>query len=271
MVAHGDLIESDDISGFAPNRLLYLAPPTFVKISTSKGLVIGVAPDGVEQLPAGIVATRKGVARIISDIDDPSIKQRLRHADLHKLPYEVWVKAPTIQPFNAIVRKFDRLLEQEPPSDAMDGLQVLDTAIQSRWYRKRWTAPGSLTGRYIGKRTRRYGADLWCYVELVNGIPSRLVNLPQGRTFERGCDQAWRLQCALDAKQGEPQRFRLKPVDAKRSRLSIHLPCPAWLLRRWDCIGERSGNSVFVFDFDHFDADQEAKILQQSLWMVPEE
>ncbi len=271
LVAHGDLVEFDDISGFAQNRLLYLAPPAFVPVGTSKALIVGVAPDGVELLPVGIMATRKGVARIISDIDHPSIEQQLRHAGLHELPYEVWVKAPTTRPFDAIVRQFDKTLERQPPSDAVDGLRVLDTAIQSAWYRERWTAPGSLTGRYIGTRTRRYGADLWCYVELVNGMPSRLVDLPQGRTSERGCDQAWRLQCALDASHGVPQRYRLKPLDAKRSRLSIHLPCPAWLLRRWDCIGERGGESVFVFDFERSDANQEVEILQQSLWMVPEE
>ena len=64
LVAHGDLVEFDDISGFAQNRLLYLAPPAFIQISTSKGLIIGVAPDGVRQLPVGIVAKRKGVAPV---------------------------------------------------------------------------------------------------------------------------------------------------------------------------------------------------------------
>lgn len=271
LIAHGDLVEFDDISGFAQNRLLYLAPPAFVKIGSSKALIVGIAPDGVDILPVGIAATCKSVARIISDIDHPSIEQQLRHAGLHELPYAVWVKAPATRPFEAIVRQFDKLLERQPPSDAVDGLRVLDTALQSPWYRERWTTPGSLTGRYVGTRTRRYGADLWCYVEIVNGTPSRLVDLPQGRTSERGCDQAWRLQCALDAKHGEPQRFRLEPLDTKRSRLSIHLPCPAWLLRRWDCIGERGDDSVFVFDFEQPDADQEVEILQQSLWMVPEE
>ena len=88
--------------------------------------------------------------------------------------------------------------------------------------------------------------------------------------MERACDQAWRLQCALDSNDGAPQAFKLEAIDDDNVRLTIHLPCPAWLLRRWECIGQRTNEGVFVFDFARADGLNETITLEKYLWMVRE-
>lgn len=269
LVRHGDLIELGDVTGLSGNRLLYRAPPSFVRISEATCLVIGVAPDGIDPIPVNLSPTHKGVLRVLDKNDHPAVEQLLRHAGLHELPCSVWARAPVPRPYSEVLAEFDRSLDQANPSDALGRLQVLNTAIRSASYRQQWVNPQALTGCYIAKRPRRYGADLWCYVELVDGVPQRLIDLPLGKTAERACDQAWRLQCALDASHGAPQKYRLE-VIGDNIRLTIHLPCPAWLLRRWESIGKRTNNSVFMFDFARANGLEEAKLLETDLWMVRE-
>ena len=270
LVSQGDLVEFDDVTGLSGNRLLYRAPPSFVRISETTCLVIGVAPDGIDPVPVSLSPKHKGVLRILDNIDHPTVEQLLIHAGLQELPYSAWARAPTTQAYSEVLGQFNHLLDRASPSDAVEGLQVLNTAIPSSWYRQRWVDAGALTGRYVATRARRYGADLWCYVELLDGEPQRLVDLPVGKTVERACDQAWRLQCGLDADNGAPQAFKLETIDDDNVRLTIHLPCPAWLLRRWECIGQRANEGVFVFNFARTDGLNETKTLENDLWMVRE-
>ena len=75
---------------------------------------------------------------------------------------------------------------------------------------------------------------------------------------------------ALDAKQGTPQTYKETPLGKDLIQLDIHIPCPGWLQRRWDCIGERINESVFSYQFDSMEIESEVKILSEQLWMAPE-
>lgn len=270
LICYGDLIESDDVSRLSENRLLYRTPPSFVRVSEVTYLVVGVAPDGIDPIPVELSPRYKGVLRILDKTDHSAVDSLLRHAGLHELSYSAWAKPPYTKPYSELLEEFDLCLNQASPSDVIEELQVLNTAIRNTSYRQQWVDSKDLTGRYIGRRPRRYGADLWCYVELVDGTPQRLVDLPLGRTTERACDQAWRLQCALDADHRAPQQYRLDEENGN-IRITIHLPCPAWLVRRWECIGKRTNNSVFTFEFALADGLREANLLETELWMVQEE
>ena len=271
LINQGDLIEFEEVNGWSKNRLLYRAPPCFVCINETRCLVIGVAPDGIDPIPPYLTTEFKGVHRILNSDDQQKLAQALLHAGLHKLPYSTWAKAPNTKRDTAVLHQFNDILDRQvPASDTLDGLNVLNTAKPVAWYRARWENSGTLTGRYVATRPQRYGADLWCYVELLDGKPKRLVDLPVGMTVERACDQAWRLQCALDAKAGNPQTYKLEDIDDAKVRLTIHLPCPSWLLRRWDCTGQRAKEGVFVFEFDETQVMAETNILEKELWMEQE-
>ncbi len=273
LLAHGDLMEFDEVGGdlsvaAQPSRLIYTTPPCFVKVSDTRLFVLGVAPDAVDPLPSQRVPSLNGVVRSLSTDNHPQLCEQLLRAGFYELPYRAWAKAPTAKSSANMVAQFDRLLDCEPPCGSLEGLRVLDSGIMSDWYRQRWTEPRGLSGRYLATRPRKWGADLWCYVALEGGEPQRMIDLPQGRTLERGCDQAWRLQCALDAELGVPQTYQVTHITNEQVRLDIHLPCPAWLLRRWDCTGVRFGDSVFSFLFATKDMETETKLLQKQLWMT---
>lgn len=273
LLAHGDLMEFDEVGidlsvAALPSRLIYAAPLSFVKISDTRIFLLGIAPDAIEPLPAELAPRLNGVVRSLSTDDHPQLREQLLRTGFYELPYRAWAKAPAAKSSAKLVAEFDRLLEREPPCGPLEGLRVLDGQIKSDWYRQRWTEPRGLSGRYLATRPRKWGADLWCYVALADGEPQRMIDLPLGRTLERGCDQAWRLQCALDAESGVPQSFQVTHLPNEHVKLDIHLPCPAWLLRRWDCIGVRSGDSVFSFVFSTDDLKTETELLEKQLWMT---
>ena len=267
VIATGDLVESEDITSGSGNRLLYLAPPFFVRLSKTQALVLGVAPDGVNPIPDDVRLALRGVNRVIDGVDDPSVAQVLKLAGIEELPYRTWAKSPDRKHYQDVINQYDRLIDRRPDCGNIEDFSVLRWDTQNRWYRKRWGDSGRLTGRFVARRPRKYGADLWCYVELENGAPRKLVDLPIGRTAERGCDQAWRLQCAIDAMRGAPQQYRVMKVDGDTIRVAIHIPPPAWLLRRWKCIGRRAADNVFAFEFTSGDALKETEFLEQELWM----
>lgn len=272
MVAHGDLMEFDEIdqplaASAGQARLIYATPPCFVRLTDTRLLVIGITPDAIDALPPDVTTTYRGVLRELSTVDKAALPSHLRLAGMHELSYDVWAKAPVRQASKDVVQRFEQALDLARPCGALDELQILNTAVRSPWYRDRWTEPRGLSGHYIARRPRRFGVDLWSYVVLQDGEPQRLVDLPLGQTAERGCDQAWRLQCAIDAESGEPQTYQLTHETNDTVRLDIHLPCPAWLLRRWESIGARVDESVFSFRFTENDVAGEANLLEARLWM----
>ena len=276
LLALGDLMEYDQVTldseeSAGQRRLVYAAPPYFVELSRARFLVLGIAPDTIDPLPGDLQLTIRGHVRSLSTQDPAGVRRALLHAGLHKVSYAAWARAPKIDTSEDVVSAINYLLDMEGPCSALESLRVLDGSIVSPWYKERWVNPRGLTGRFVSARPRKYGADLWCYVELDNGEPQRLVDLPLGHTLERGCDQAWRLQCALDAELGNPQTFEISDVDHGRIRMDIHIPSPNWLQRRWDCIGERASEGVFSYLFDATDRGSEIQILRDQLWMIPTE
>ena len=269
LISNGDLIESEEIASESGNRLLYLAPPYYVRLANNQALLLGVAPDGVGPHSEALAILLRGTHRIIDCLNDPAVAQAIKLAGLEEMPYKTWAKSPAHLSFRDVVREHDRRLDKEPRCGDIDGLNILRWDTPTHWYRKRWGSPDSLTGRFVGRRPRRYGADLWCYIELENGVPLRASDLPVGRTNDRGCDQAWRLQCAIDAMHESPQQYRVTKMENDQVRIAIHIPPPSWLSRRWDCIGTRVPDNVFAFDFGGGEARQETRLLEEELWMVP--
>ena len=268
VISNGDLVESEEVASESGNRLLYLAPPYYVRLKHDRALLLGIAPDGVGMNSDALAIMQRGALRIIDHLDDPAIAQAIKLAGLEEMPYKTWAKSPDSSGFQEVVRTHDRRLEKEPQCGDIDGLSILRWDTPTRWYRKRWGRPDSLTGRFVGRRPRRYGADLWCYIELENGSPVRASDLPVGRTNDRGCDQAWRLQCAIDALHEDPQQYRVtKSKDGRR--IAINIPPPSWLSRRWECFGTRAPDNVFAFDFGANEVDEETRLLEKELWMVP--
>jgi hypothetical protein len=275
LIAIGDLMEYDEVASVTDDRpldrrLVYAAPPYFVALTDARFLILGIAPDGIDQVPEEVQLLTKKHIRTLSTADFPNARQLLLNYGLHEVPYEAWARSPKVESAEAVCSRMNKVLDASGPCGRIEELRILDGSIVSPWYKDRWVSPRGQSGRFVGTRPRKFGADLWCYIQLEDGEAQSLVDLPLGRSLERGCDQAWRLQCALDAELGHPQTYMLTELDRNRGRIDIHTPSPNWLQRRWDCIGSRAGDSVFSYIFDLHEAASEAALLEERLWMIPE-
>ena len=268
VIANGDLVESEDVASQTGYRLIYLAPPFFVRVNETKAMALGIVPDGIDPIPSGLEVELRGPVRIVGSGSGEPIAQTLKLAGFEELSYKSWAKAPDRVSCAELVSRFDKLIDRQQECGDVDGLSVLRGDAPNHWYRGRWGDQARLTGRFVARRPQKYGADIWCYVELDQGRSSRLVDLPIGRTAERGCDQAWRLQCALDAFHGDPQQYKLTRLSSDDTGVTVHIPPPAWLLRRWESMGTRYSDNVFEFIFNSRDATREVQLLEQELWMV---
>jgi hypothetical protein len=151
----------------------------------------------------------------------------------------------------------------------VEGLRVIDPTRAVDFYRGRWSSAESKSGRYVGRRPQAYGADIWCYVEVENGQPARLVDLPVSGPL-RGCDEAWLIQAAIDYVAGCPQRFTIRMVDSGVVAVAFYSPLPSWAQRRWETVGgpfEMSG-CLFSYRIDKEDLEEELDFLADRLWMA---
>ena len=139
-------------------------------------------------------------------------------------------------------------------------------------YIRRWAEPTIKTGIFVGRRTRKYGADLWCFVELELGQPKRLLDLPLKTDQFRGCDIAWRLQAALDAKNKKPQVYSIVNNQGKDQVLNVYSPLPSWIRRRWELIGTRvpEFNSLLSYSFAENEISEEETFVKEFMWLKRE-
>lgn len=274
LVAYGDLLElpgSDDSGG----RLLYLAPPTFVRVSPGVVFLLGGCIDGQENLPEDLRARVSHVnhtRRIYLD-ENEELLQRLRAFGFIELPPQLWLAPPRRETPSELLGRAERALGAGITRGEVAGLTILDPARSPTYYRGRWTSPGRRSGHFVARREQRYGADLWSYLELVEGQVTRLADLPLQRVMPdaRGCDEAWRLQLAIDALARHPQRFRVRrSAPSENIVVDFFSPIPRWAQRRWDVLGEavEPDRSLFAYRFPRAEFSAVRRDLEDDLWLT---
>lgn len=280
IVAHGDLIEQQTVSAddASQGTLLYLAPPAFVRRSSGIFLLLGVAPEGTHPIPVDTelrIDHVKHVRRLTGSdgrgplIDQDHLANRLTDSGLIELKADYWMRAPQAQEAKQLLAKLDAALDSAEPSPEVPGLSIIKPKRSVRYYRGRWGSPSSESGRFVGRRQRAYGADIWCYIELQDGNPRRLVDLPIEPAKWRGCDEAWHLQAAIDATLGYPQLFRVRQGTNTMTAIDLFSPIPSWAQRRWDAVGEPTlpSGCLLTYLFDSREIDEELRFAQDRLWL----
>jgi hypothetical protein len=273
VTAYGDLIEVPEIDGPASQRnILNLATPAVIRISSHRLMLIGIASEGVDPLPEPLASLMdfRGFARLI-EVDDvqPAISVLLNQGFL-LVSADEWNQLPRVTSANDLVAKFDRLLGSEVSVGNLEGLRVLLPNSNVRFYKGRWSPVRSQSGRFVARRERRFGSDLWCVVRLAGGAAVSLVDLPTGGNGIRGCDEAWHLQQAIDVQAGTPQEFRVRKLPERDSAIfDFFSPVPQWATRRWDILGERieSAGSLISYLFNASHAADEAKFAETRMWL----
>ena len=274
LLAHGDLVEAPDVDGFTPKgrRLVFCAPPAFMVRESGAVVLLGIADEAISPLPEEIQDTisYRGILRVI-EAPPTDARAYFGSFGLIEVTESGWLRSPARSSASSFRSLFDMALEEAKGATEVAGLQVIDSDTSTTHYRTRWKLPTRQTGRYVGRRQQTYGADLWCYVRLDNGQATHLLDLPVFPDTSRGVDVAWRLQAAIDAVRGAPQRFSiLSDEDIRDSRLSFYSPVPSWLVRRLDLLGtpaDPQGGALLTYLLPRREAAQEAAFAADMMWL----
>ncbi len=272
LIGYGDILEQAELYTVQTrsSRLLYLQKPSFIWLGTV-ALLVGVASDGARLLPVELEerVELSRHRRQIRQQPNEDLKEQLLAFGLMELDREYWRRIST-EPFQIepaqYVSKVRGLLKQHP--GGLDGLIVIDGRRTPDYYRGRWVTPNpTLSGLYVGRRPQMFGNNLWCFVELSDGVASRMVDLPQLDTRAPGRNEAWRLQMALDSLHGTPQRVKVEYKDSTVV-LTFFSPLPTWEQRRLENAGQPvSGPGLFSYEMDLDAAEEELRVLKSDLWL----
>jgi hypothetical protein len=251
------------------------APPSFVVAQNQSLIVLGVAGDELtpfsEEFNGRLVF--EGVLRILPPVGDEDLRSLLRDLGLIELTEQAWLRLPSVESAAAHIAGWRQQLAAAPQSAAIEGLRILDTARPVFFYPERWVQPAPAhSGMYVARRAQLYGADLWCLVELERGVPARFLDLVSKGDRLRPCDVAWRIQMALDASAGGPQRFRIRQEKASPV-LDFFSPLPSWAERKLAVVGQRAERHKCMLSYavPASDTDNEIRFLRERLWIAPEE
>jgi len=272
IVAYGDLIESaTETQADKPVRyLLHPAAPSFVPRENGAVLLVGVMAD-TSVFPTEIASRIEHVnhvRRLAPQLAENLVEVLVDYGMLEQTA-EAWRQEPTRMTAAHLLRQLDDGLNAMGPARDIPGLTLLDPGATVTSYRGRWGPPKKQTGRFVARRGQSYGADLWCYVQMKNGYPERMIDLPFFDSGTRGCDEAWRAQMAIDATRAQPQLFGIRKATAGQWIMEFYSPVPMWARRRWDAIAEpiAASGCLFAYRIPASELEEEHRFLRESLWL----
>jgi hypothetical protein len=276
LIGFGDLLELPGDSN--AGRRVFLGPPAFVRRASGTLLLLGVRPEAAS-LVGDDLSERieyKGHARLVRPSGLVGVEELLAASELLEFSAEQWSLAPRPDPAGDVVEQHIKRLQAAGPSGDLEGLRLIDPSAPVTYYRGRWRPPKKGDrGHYIARRPQVFGADLWCFASLIDGICVKLIDLPLGASLAPAADEAWRTQAALDAIAGHPQRVHVQGKGATDPVLiDFYSPLPSWSQRRLDVVGTampRSRGALFSYSVPKEELGEELRFLREMLWMSSNE
>ncbi len=273
LIVVGDLLELHDVGIVDPNvrgTWVFAAPPSYVERQSGDIFIIGIVADQDVFLPGSLASrvSMTGLTRLIQPESNEDLAKKLNDQGLQKLSEKTWLRSPSAEPFSQLLARFERRLAERPPAGTVNGMEVLDGKRPVTFYRGRWSDCNGKTGLFVGRRPQEFGTPIWCLVELTAGNVARFLDLPSNKSRWRGCDEAWHLQMAIDARHGQPQRYRVQPDDGD-CRFDFFSPLPAWSERRFVAFGRTVPpmKCLMSYVLPTSAAKFEEKFLQECLWL----
>ena len=277
LIVGGDLLELDDVAiddSDVKQTWVFAAPPSFVIRPSGAAFLFGVVPDQDTFLPSTLNerVLQRGYTRVLEPKPEEDLARQLRELGLQQLSDRAWLKTPRTENPTDMLRRYERLLAEGAPITEIRDVQILDSARPVTYYRGRWASPTDHDGIFVARRPQEFGSPTWCLVELRDGKPVRLLDLPVTRTRWRACDAAWHLQAAIDHCRGTPQRYRRR-IDGNGIRFDFFSPLPQWSQRRLMNLGKSVPPDACLCSYvvPANEADAEEAFLQQNLWLSPDD
>lgn len=270
----GDLLEHR--SADSGVRQLYLAPPSYVTVRPGRHLLLGVRPNGspiIDESFVGAPVEYEAHTRFLT-LETDNTSASLAGAGLHRLTAEQWARVPRDEPASALIERTARLLGQHQMPGEIQGLEIIDPTTEVQYYVGRWRELTSRDeGILVGRRPQKYGAPVWCVLNVEGGIPRAVLDFPVDSSVMPGWDEARRLQAAIDIHRGQPQVFRLRSAglpDGSRL-LDLFAPLPSWAERYITLVGipmSRSKGALLTYRVPLGAEYSITGLLSKSLWMT---
>ncbi|MGH6950551.1 MAG: hypothetical protein ACREH4_06745 [Vitreimonas sp.] len=262
MATYGDVIEMRDAAGKLRVRPL---PPAFIVRHDGALMLTGIAGDEITPtLGEGIDSQHRDTLRLVTGADALAA----REAGLIELTETAWLRLPAAVTAQAHVDHWREHLDRAAPTTPIAELKLIDPASPVTFYPDRWRGPRSGdTGTFVARRPQTYGDPLWCAVTMTDGVLTRFVDLYGPGDRERPCDVAWRLQMALDAVNGCPQRFRREDAGDRRL-IKFFSPLPGWIERKLAVRGDKmkAERCLYAYAFAA-SPDDETTFLAERGWL----
>ncbi|WP_134768430.1 hypothetical protein [Nocardioides sp. 1609] len=275
LTASGDLLELRQELQGRMVRLVYLGPPSYIERAPGTYMLLGVRPFGAWLVNSELAAqaTREGHTRVI-ELNPAIAPETLKAAGLLRLDRQRWVASPGIEPAASLVRRTSERLEVAGRGGEIEGLQILDPIAPVRYYRGRWREPGPTdSGDFVARRPQAYGADLWSAVRMEDGVATKIFQFPVDDPVVPARDEAWRLQLAIDAERGRPQRYAIEPTAGGGSSLiRFFSPIPGFAERYLQLVGMPiavTSGALFAFRVPEAAMPDLIQLLTELLWLEP--
>lgn len=274
LVGSGDLLELRQPAD--QTRLLFLGPPSFVEKHPGKYLLLGIRPRAaalLDEASSGLEVIYNAHTRSVQ-MDPAPGNASLVAAGLRPLSKEQWTRTPRCEPAAQVIAKARGELSAEHAAPgAISSLTIIDPAKPVLFYKGRWREPANEdNGIFTGRRPQAYGAPVWCVVEIANGVPQAVLDLPVNSNVAPGWDDARRIQAALDAENGNPQIYRIRVSAQKGSTIfDFFMPLPSWAERYIaisGCPAQNGPKSLFSYCLPDEAVGDAQRFLSASLWMT---
>jgi hypothetical protein len=277
LIIGGDLLELNQVTIDDPDvegTWVFSAPPGFIVRPGGNIFLVGIAPDEITPLPASLNTrvTSEGFARVLIPQPTENLPSILRDLGLFEISKSAWLKAPKLESATELHNSMLRRLEEQSPSGSVADISILDPTRAADYYTGRWRTPSSQSGNYIARRPQAYGAHLWGFAKLVDGIVVKFLDFPLPRTRWRGCDVAWHLQMAIDQHRGTPQSYLRRPVSTGAC-LDFFSPLPLWAQRRLAVLGRPAPREKCLISYwiPERELASEETFLREHLWLANRE
>ena len=277
LLAYGDILEMrpavDDPWTTTP-LIIRPGPSAFVLRKNRSVIILGAAGDEITPLSDEMNGRLvwHGALRILVSEQSESIRDFLSEIGLMELSEKAWLRLPAVTTATSYRAKIARQLAEAALLSEIEGLQILDPRKPPTFYSGRWVELiRGINGIHVARRAQRYGAPLWCVVDVDDGVPRRLLDLASLSERERPCDLAWRLQMAIDTEGMVPQRVRLRP-SGDMMVFDFFSPLPSWAERRLAVVGERTqpARSLLAYALPRIEVVDALQFLADYLWIIPE-
>ena len=279
LVGAGDLLElRHEIDGRWA-RLIYLGPPSYIEREPGSYLLMGVRPFGAALLDGDLLEAveHEGHTRTIR-LEAVTANETLEAAGLQRIERETWIVSPRAETSAEHIEGITLRLNSADRGGEIEGLQFIDPDTSATYYRGRWRAPQSTDiGDFVSRRPQVYGADLWCTVRMENGAATKILQFPVEDRLVPARDEAWRLQMAIDAQHGSPQRYSVeKATSAGANIVRFFSPIPGFAERYLQLVGlplAETPGALFAFRVPDGAMHGLTRLLAEMLWMesVPKE